>query len=225
MDPEQLLIVSARRDEYSSLLESYPFKLKTTGSIQYFSYRNIRLMHMGIGPLQVKSTLSQLPADFFDCNLIIAGTAGSLSEKLRPGSVFISQKAIFDINRESFSANKQLCSRLKKTLDSQLKKKVVEGTLLTTSIPLISEKKRRMGAENYSAQAADMETGAFLFELEMPPPGPVWAGLRVISDSLETRDIKTAIAKQPTACRALGKILALVVEEFHKGSDIHISGS
>jgi purine-nucleoside phosphorylase len=206
-----LLIATARRDEYSPLLEAYPFKLKKVGEKEYFVYKNIRLIQLGIGPQQVRSTVSQLPDDFFNSKILIAGTAGSLSPEIKPGDVFITGKATFDINHETFEADKKLRSRLLQTLNEQLKRRVRTGALLTTSIPLITKEKRLMGAENYAADAADMETGALLSELKSRPQKPIWAGLRVISDSLETKNIRTAIAKQPTACRALGKILQLIV--------------
>jgi len=206
-----LLIATARRNEYSPLLEAYPFKLKKVKEIEYFVYKNIRLLQLGIGPQQVKSTVSQLPDEFFNCKLLIAGTAGSLSARIKPGTVFITDKATFDINHQTFEADKKFRCWMLKILNEQLKKKIQTGALLTTSIPLITKEKRLMGAENYAAEAADMETGALLSELKSRPKDTIWTGLRVISDGLETKNIETAIAKQPTACRALGKILQLVV--------------
>ncbi len=225
----RLLVCTARAEEYQACLDrmegfspklhqNHRYYLKTTPSFQ------VRLAHLGIGPDQISRSLRKMEGVLRPDFLLIAGTAGSLSEDLGVGSLFLPTALIRRRTSNWLYPEEDVLHWIYERLigylagqeEGESEAAVRSGPLLTSASPVIDPEERNKCRQKYQCLAADMESHdvASHFLNRQPDEPPLWCGLRVISDGFEDAGEDRVKDAQSTAARRLGSVLEYLLKNL-----------
>lgn len=211
----RLLLLTARPEEYGNCLESFDFDEHLH---QNHSYRrlegatwDVRLTHTGIGPEATRATLGKLEGLLEPDFVLIAGTAGSLSDDLERDSVYVPTAVRSTGQEDWFHPETRILQWLMGTLkeaessDSRFR----SGPLVTADEPVTDPEQRRTLKKQNQALAVDMESSTIVETLAAAVSDPPdWGVVRVISDTPSDSDLATIKSRQSRGAEQTGKLLS-----------------
>lgn len=223
---DRILILTARAEEYRHALEgldSFSRKLHQNHPYYHRATRRFqtRILHLGVGPGQVRRTLGKLSGVLQPDFVILAGTAGSLSEDLSPGSFYLPTAVVDQQETGWFYPEEDVLHWAYERLgmfdqedDSDGSLKVRTGPMVSVTEPVRERAERERLRESYQALAVDMETHTAIqhFQSRSTPPG--WVSVRVVSDGPETESRERMEQRQSPATQKLGAFLGFLIENF-----------
>lgn len=224
----RLLVCTARAEEYRSCLDRLEgfagklhqnrrYHLKSTPRFQ------IRLTHLGVGPDQVKRGLRKMEGVLRPDLLIVAGTAGSLTDDLGAGSLFLPTALIRRRTSNWLYPEEDVLHWLYERIIGYTAEQpgddeppVRSGPLLTSGQPVLEPDERRQCREKYQCLAVDMESHPVVQHFRDPGSDQplLWCGLRVLSDDPGRADEAEVKNAQATAAARLGSVLEYLLKNL-----------
>lgn len=190
MAQDKIVILYAGDLEGKTILSSFENHGKIEKGI--YTCGKFLIYKTGIGKKRTQKALKKLFALYPVKNIFSLGIAGGLSENLKCGDIFASEKVV-NVNGtkalEEFEQNSSIfnefCFGMCKTL-SQIKR----GTLLTVDNPLTNPKSKKEYKDRFEGNACDMET-AIIAEFAGKNHVPLYS-FRIISDTYNQKlpDVK-----------------------------------
>lgn len=221
---DRVLVLTARSEEYRDGLEELEsFAKKLHQNHPYYHRSNnryqTRVLHLGVGPDQARRTLAKLDGVIQPDFLIVAGTAGSLSNDLSPGTFYLPTAVGNRGNSGWFYPEEDTLHWAYERLgmfDQEHPQSdtltVRTGPLVTSPTPVLKHDQRKQLRDSYQALAVDMETYPVIEHFQSRSSSPGWVSVRVISDGPSTESRQQIEDRQESASRKLSKFLGFLID-------------
>ncbi|MFB6356130.1 MAG: hypothetical protein ABEJ65_06405 [bacterium] len=217
----QITVLTARAGEFEDVLDEFSFEQKLVQNHAYYYLKQpqyeIRLSHVGVGPDQTRKSFEKLQKPLEADLLLVIGTAGALHSDLQQGGFFIPTAVTEPRSDDWLYPEPEIMEWIAGTVRHELENRenpipARAGPLLSSSDEVINSKNRKQLFESNRALAVDMETSTIVQQFLNSNDTGIWAGLRIISDSVKDSDKQQIIDQQQQVTREIGLAINRLID-------------